>query len=207
MDTTTSCKTRPSARTRAVTRSRAPSPLASSFGATSFHGWGSQAIDITGVADWLIEDNRFHDPRLPQGKAVGAKLGSRDIVIRNNRMVRSGGLSLGGTSAAHSSPAEAIRVLVEGNELSQITGHAFKLYSCQDCEIRGQPRARAPRRCLDRRRRRRHAWRTGPGGSPVGVRADVSQRRDWSFVRTSCGTSEVSSRISSGSFYAGKRKA
>ena len=101
-----------------------------------FFGWGSQAIDMTGVSDWTIEGNTFHDAQTPGRQAIGVKFGSRDVTIRDNRLSNTGGFSLGGTSTSHPDDAEAYRIVAEGNTLENITGNAFKLYSCVDCQIR-----------------------------------------------------------------------
>jgi hypothetical protein len=110
-----------------------------------FTGWDSQAIDMTGNARWTIADNVFHDPLQPRAKAIGAKLGSRDIIISGNTVRNAGGIALGGTSAAHSESNEVSNMAVQGNRLESIGGHAATFYSCVGCRFTDNSVDRAER--------------------------------------------------------------
>ena len=102
----------------------------------TFYGWNSQAIDLTEVSDWLIEDNEFRDPSIMSAFAVGAKLGSHDVRVERNRILRAGGVALGGTSVPHTYPHAAARIAVRNNDFRDITSRwAFKFYSCVDCVV------------------------------------------------------------------------
>ncbi len=111
-----------------------------------FTEWDSQAIDLTGVIDWTIEENYFHDSRPPRGQPVGIKLGGRNILIRKNRIRNTAGLSFGGVGSVgsttnpklHPAEYEAINVVAENNTFENIrekTGFV-KFYSCLNCVFR-----------------------------------------------------------------------
>jgi hypothetical protein len=100
-----------------------------------FTQWDSQAIDVTSGARWEISGNTFHDPLKLRSKAIGAKLGSRDIHITQNQFRSSGGVALGGTSALHPDTHEAFGVVVERNTFERIGGHVAALYSCLGCRF------------------------------------------------------------------------
>ena len=101
----------------------------------------SQAIDLTGVRDVVIEDNEIFDSADPAGGATGTKYGSRNITIRNNKIhgVCPGGegvvFSLGGTGSAHPDDAEAYEVAVEGNTVYDSPCKVAQFVSCQDCRF------------------------------------------------------------------------
>jgi hypothetical protein len=100
-----------------------------------FSQWDSQAIDVTSGARWEIFNNTFHDPLKPRSKAIGAKLGSRDIHVIQNQFRSSGGVALGGTSAVHPDTHEAFGVVVERNTFERIGGYVAALYSCLGCRF------------------------------------------------------------------------
>jgi hypothetical protein len=100
-----------------------------------FTRWDSQAIDMTGCTRWTIAGNQFHDPMQPRAKAVGVKLGSREITISSNTIRAAGGIALGGTSAAHAENYEASAVTVQGNRFESIGGHVATFYSCVGCRF------------------------------------------------------------------------
>jgi len=101
----------------------------------------SQAIDMTDVADVLIEDNDFHDPIDADAGATGTKLGAADVTIRGNRVHDMGAdpkmhaFALGGTGTEHAHDHAAYRVHVEGNQVWNIAGIVAQLSSCQDCAL------------------------------------------------------------------------
>jgi hypothetical protein len=101
-----------------------------------FTQWDSQAIDMTTVARWRIEENLFHDPKAVDGNAIGVKFGSRDIVINRNQFFRTRGLSLGGVAASHPEEYEAYNVIAEHNIFENIGGAAAVFYSCAGCQFR-----------------------------------------------------------------------
>jgi hypothetical protein len=98
-----------------------------------FSNWDSQAIDITSGTRWTIVGNHFHDALQPRAKAIGAKLGARDIRISGNRFRRSGGIALGGTASAHPDTHEGFGIIVEDNRFEDIGGHVATFYSCLGC--------------------------------------------------------------------------
>jgi hypothetical protein len=100
-----------------------------------FTQWDSQAIDVTGVARWRIERNRFHEPRGAGANAIGVKFGSRDVAIVDNDFADTQGLSLGGVSSPHGSPFEAIGVVASGNRFRGITGFVATVFSCSGCRF------------------------------------------------------------------------
>lgn len=101
----------------------------------------SQAIDITGVEQVVVEENDIHDPFDADAGAVGAKFGARDIVIRNNTIhdlgtdTQTKAFSLGGTGSAHEGDFEAYEVQVTGNRVLGVTGILAQLVSCSHCTI------------------------------------------------------------------------
>jgi len=98
-----------------------------------FSGWDSQAIDMTNVRDWTIIGNEFHDPKSATGNALGAKFGSRDVLITGNRFRNTRGLSFGGTSSAHSDDFEAYNLVAEHNLFDTVGGAIVRFYSCANC--------------------------------------------------------------------------
>jgi hypothetical protein len=100
-----------------------------------FSQWDSQAIDLTAVHEWRIENNEFHDPRSASGNAIGAKFGSRDIVITGNHFFNSRGLSFGGTSTPHGDDFEAYNLVAERNRFENVAGPVVKFYSCSNCSF------------------------------------------------------------------------
>jgi hypothetical protein len=98
-----------------------------------FSEWDSQAIDMTNIRDWRIEDNDFHDPKSATANSLGAKFGSRDVVITNNRFRNTRGLSFGGTSSPHADDFEAANMRAENNLFENITGAIVRFYSCINC--------------------------------------------------------------------------
>jgi hypothetical protein len=106
--------------------------------ANDFFQWDSQAIDLTEVHDWTIEDNDFHDPKSVEGTkgaGIGTKKGSRDVLVKNNRFKNSRGVTTGTSGQPHPEDVEAIRLTWDGNTMTNITGPAVKLYSCRDCSF------------------------------------------------------------------------
>lgn len=107
--------------------------------ANVFTRWRSQAIDITGVSDVLVEGNDFSDPHDADGGATGCKFGSRDVTIRGNTIHDLGEdpetrvFSLGGTGSPHPDDAEAYRIRVEGNHITGVAGKLAQFVGCQDC--------------------------------------------------------------------------
>ena len=100
-----------------------------------FTQWDSQAIDITGVSRWTIERNRIHDSKGADAKAIGIKFGSRDITVASNEIFNTEGISLGGTSSAHSEPFEAYNLVVRNNTFHDIATFAAEFYSCSNCQF------------------------------------------------------------------------
>lgn len=108
-----------------------------------FLRWRSQAIDLTGVHDVLIEANDFHDPLDADGGAVGMKFGTADVTIRDNTIHDLGSstaahvFSLGGTGSPHPDDAQAYRLTVTGNRISNVKGILGQFVSCQNCAFEG----------------------------------------------------------------------
>jgi hypothetical protein len=102
-----------------------------------FSQWDSQAIDLTAVRGVTIVENIFHDPAAADGNGIGAKLGSRDVVIARNRFERTGGLAFGGVGEAHDDVFEAFALVAEENRFEDLTGPLVKFYSCSGCAFRG----------------------------------------------------------------------
>lgn len=100
-----------------------------------FSDWSSQAIDNTDVHGWRIEGNVFHDPRLEDANATGAKYGCTDVLYTGNVFHHTRGLSMGGTSSEHDDAFEAMRIVARGNVFHDVVGVVAKLYSCIDCEF------------------------------------------------------------------------
>jgi Right handed beta helix region len=96
----------------------------------------SQAIDLTAVAGVIIVENYFHDPLAADGNAIGAKLGSRDVLIARNRFERTGGLAFGGVGEAHDDAFEAFGLSAEENRFEDLRGALVKFYSCSGCSVR-----------------------------------------------------------------------
>lgn len=101
-----------------------------------FTQWDSQAIDMTAVARWRIEGNEFFDPRAADANAIGAKHGSRDVVIANNRFRNTRGLSLGGTGNGQSPEQAATAIVAERNVFQNVPGFVATFYSCASCQFR-----------------------------------------------------------------------
>lgn len=108
-----------------------------------FSQWRSQAIDMTGVSDVLVEGNEFHDPHDADGGATGSKLGASDVVIRDNTIHDLGSspqtsvFSLGGTGTPHAGDFEAYRIQVVSNNISNVQGKLAQFVSCKDCSFEG----------------------------------------------------------------------
>lgn len=98
-----------------------------------FSEWDSQAIDMTNIRDWRIEDNDFHDPKSATANSIGAKFGSRDVLITGNRFRATRGLAFGGTSTPHSDDFEAYNLRAENNIFENVTGAIVRFYSCSNC--------------------------------------------------------------------------
>jgi hypothetical protein len=101
-----------------------------------FSQWDSQAIDMADAHDWTISDNDFHDPKSSSGNAIGAKFGTRDILITGNRFRNTRGLSFGGGSSAHANDFEAYNLVADHNTFENVTGPVVKFYSCSNCAFR-----------------------------------------------------------------------
>ncbi len=101
-----------------------------------FSGWDNQAIDVTDVREWVVENNVFHDGGLTRGNAISAKFGSRGVVIAENLFRNSGGLNLGGVSSPHANDFEAYDLIVERNRFENLNDHPVRFYSCSNCEFR-----------------------------------------------------------------------
>jgi hypothetical protein len=102
-----------------------------------FTQWDSQAIDMTGVRDWTIERNEFHDPRAFDGNAIGAKLGTQDVRIAQNHFRNTRGLGFGGVGGVgHPHDYEAFNLVAEDNTFTDIPNVLVKFYSCADCVFR-----------------------------------------------------------------------
>jgi hypothetical protein len=101
-----------------------------------FSEWDSQAIDLAPVRDWTIIGNEFHDPKSASANAVGAKFGTRGVLITGNRFRNTRGLTFGGTSTSHGDDFEAYDLVAEHNIFENITGQVVKFYSCSNCIFR-----------------------------------------------------------------------
>jgi hypothetical protein len=101
-----------------------------------FSEWDSQAIDMTNVRDWTIVNNEFHDPRSATGNAIGAKFGSRGVLISGNRFRNTRGLAFGGTSTPHADDFEAYDLVAERNTFDNVGGAIVRFYSCANCSFR-----------------------------------------------------------------------
>jgi hypothetical protein len=100
-----------------------------------FSGWDSQAIDLTGVMRWTIENNRFHDSHGVDANAIGMKFGTRDVTVVGNTFTDTQGMSLGGVSSAHAEPFEAYGLVVTRNTFRNIDGAAVRVFSCSGCRF------------------------------------------------------------------------
>lgn len=101
-----------------------------------FSGWDSQALDMTNVRNWRIVNNVFHDPASLRGNAIGAKFGSRGVVILRNLFRNTKGLSFGGVSGSpHPDDFEAYGLVAKHNRFENLSGLAVKFYSCSNCEF------------------------------------------------------------------------
>jgi hypothetical protein len=101
-----------------------------------FSEWDSQAIDMTNVRNWTIVNNEFHDPRSATANSIGAKFGSRGVLISGNRFRNTRGLAFGGTSTPHGDDFEAYDVVAERNRFDNIAGALVRFYSCSNCIFR-----------------------------------------------------------------------
>jgi hypothetical protein len=105
--------------------------------------WRSQAIDIAGAENVLVENSDFHDPAARGCGAAGAKFGSRDIVIQNNTIhdvntdlcLQYQPVGGGGTGSPHPEDAEAYRVHIRSNRIWNFRGRLAQFVSCQDCSF------------------------------------------------------------------------
>ncbi|HEV8396804.1 MAG TPA: right-handed parallel beta-helix repeat-containing protein [Vicinamibacterales bacterium] len=102
-----------------------------------FTQWDSQAIDLTAVTRWTIERNRMHDSRGVDAKAIGIKLGSRDITVVDNEISNTQGISMGGTGNAHPDSFEAYNLSVRNNTFQNVAAFAAEFYSCSNCQFQG----------------------------------------------------------------------
>lgn len=134
-----------------------------------FTGWDSQAIDMTAVRDWRIEQNDFHDPGNSSGNAIGAKLGTRDVVITGNRFRNTRGLSFGGTGNPHTDDYEAYNLSADHNRFENVAGAVVKFYSCADCTFRENDAKN-----VDGGIQLSSAQAEGPSGCPGGCRPTTS---------------------------------
>jgi len=102
-----------------------------------FTQWDSQAIDMTAVSRWTIERNRIHDSRGVDAKAIGIKLGSRDVTVVDNEISNTQGISMGGTGNAHPDAYEAFNLSVRNNTFQNVGAFAAEFYSCSNCQFQG----------------------------------------------------------------------
>ncbi len=109
-----------------------------------FTAWRSQAIDMTRVTDVLVEQNDFHHPADADGGAVGMKLGTSRVVIRDNDIHDFGAdptnqhaFSLGGEGAASDTEYLAYDIEITENRIWNVPGILAQLVSCRGCAIRG----------------------------------------------------------------------
>ena len=93
-----------------------------------FTQWDSQAIDLTNVHDWTIEDNDFHEPKSSSGNAIGAKFGTRAVRIVGNRFPNTRGLSFGGTGTPHPDDYERDQFVAESNTFNNVGGAVIKFF-------------------------------------------------------------------------------
>jgi hypothetical protein len=104
-----------------------------------FTRFRSQAIDMTGVSDVLVEGNEFHHPIDEDAGATGCKYGIRNVVIRDNDVHDLGSsptthaFSLGGVSGDHADDREASGIRVADNRVWNVAGIAAQFVSCTDC--------------------------------------------------------------------------
>jgi hypothetical protein len=98
-----------------------------------FSQWDSNAIDMTAIRNWRIEDNDFHDPKDSTGISVGAKFGSRDVFVTGNRIRNTRGFALGGVSSPHADDYETYNMRAENNTFENVTGAIVRFYSCLNC--------------------------------------------------------------------------
>lgn len=122
------------------------------------HAMASQAVDATGVHDWLVEDNYVHDAKVGAngyggifgGGGLGFKDGGSAIRARNNWTERSAGYGAGGASASCAFDVtppndwgcfqsyEMIDVLYENNVLIDARSrNALMAFACDDCRFFG----------------------------------------------------------------------
>lgn len=103
--------------------------------------WRSQAIDITGVSDVLVEENDFHHPLDEDGGASGSKFGARNVTYRKNRVHDLGtsgqthAFSLGGTGTPHPDDFEAYGVHVVENQVFHARGIFAQVVACDGCSV------------------------------------------------------------------------
>jgi Right handed beta helix region len=101
-----------------------------------FSQWDSQAIDLTNVRDWTIQNNDFHDSLGQNANALGAKFGTRNVLIMDNRFRNTRGLSFGGVSSPHGDDFEAYNIVADHNSFDAMTGSFVTFYSCANCVFR-----------------------------------------------------------------------
>jgi len=105
--------------------------------------WRSQAIDMAGVENVVVENSDFHHPQARGCGAAGAKFGARDILIRNNTIhdvdsdlcLQYQPVGGGGTGSPHPEDAEAYRVHIVSNRIWNFRGRLAQFVSCQDCSF------------------------------------------------------------------------
>ncbi len=106
-----------------------------------FTKFRSQAIDMAGVNNVLVEGNNFHDPHDADAGATGCKFGTSDVTIHDNSVhdlgssTKTSVFSLGGTGSPHPDDLEAYRIHVVGNRVSNVQGKVAQFVSCQDCSF------------------------------------------------------------------------
>jgi|KBSSwiS6_1023812.scaffolds.fasta_scaffold01695_3 parallel beta-helix repeat protein len=101
-----------------------------------FTGWDSQAIDLTNVHNWMVARNYIHDGAGNRAGAVGMKFETSDVSVRDNAIVNSYGINMGGVSSVHHGDYEALNVTVERNTFTNVPGGFVRFYSCANCSVR-----------------------------------------------------------------------
>lgn len=122
-----------------------------------FLDMASQAVDATGVHNWLVEDNYLHDAKSGNdpfggqfdGGGIGFKNGGSQARVRNNWSLRGGGFGGGGGSGScifQTEPPhdygcfqdyEMTDILVENNTALDIANTGLQAYQCDDCRFLG----------------------------------------------------------------------
>jgi len=124
-----------------------------------FYDMNSQAIDATGVHNWLVEESWVHDAKTVHpvpgqsvdGGGIGFKNGGSQARVRNNWLSRGGGVGFGGGSGSCVSDywgcfqeyefsdglAENNTVLESAAQKESGTGSALYWFHCRDCSLIG----------------------------------------------------------------------